>query len=229
MSDRRPPDDPWSEVLDQVEDALEDAGVVSPPDREALLDGVRSALDALVGMDTRTDAGPDVVVVEGGRREDEPPTAGATPPLRVAEGPAPDPDGPEDAWQAAADGADRWSSSEDEEWDEEWEESGGWPGDSRVVVRVPSAGAGPFPGLHEQGRFHVAPGAAPHTLFMGPAPRAYRVACAEGAARVGVDGGASVSVAAGCSVDVEARHITIAAAGDIDTLGRYVRLDPETA
>jgi hypothetical protein len=36
-----------------------------------------------------------------------------------------------------------------------------------------------------------------------------------------------LAVQSGCSVDVEARQVTVRAGGDVDTCGRYVRLDLE--
>jgi hypothetical protein len=235
MSDRRPPEDPWSEVLEQVDDALADAGITDEPDRAALLEGVRSALDSLVGGDAREDDGPDVVVVEGGRGMDEPPTAGVAPPLRVADADeAVDPAArevpwPEDAWEAASEASEGWADGEGPPWTKEWSEpTDGWGDTPRVVVRVPAQGAsGPFPLLAGQGRFVLSPGGPAQTLFVGPAPRAYRVACAAGGVVVGVDGGMELAVQPGCSVDVEARQVTVRADGDGDTRGRYVRLDLE--
>lgn len=239
MSERRPPEDPWSEVLEQVEVALDDAGIGDEPDRAVLLDGVRSALDALVGMDTRD--GPGVVVVEGGRRGDDPPTQGAAPPLRVAGADAPDGGWPEDDWEAAALEDPTWAGARDEPWTDAWPDADdqddapddagdGWETGPRVIVRVPAPGSGgPFPLLGAQGCFALTPSGPAQTLFVGPVARAYRVACSGGVLSVGVDGGAAVRVQPGCSVDVEARQVTVRAAGDADARGRYVRLGLETA
>lgn len=214
MSDRLPPDDPWSEVLDQVANALDDAGVVARSERGALLDGVRSALDALVGVDTTSDAAPEVVVVEGGRGPEDPPTGGAAPSLRVADTP-PGADAP-------ADNVDEDATWLDEEWDDVW---GAGTETSQVVVKVP-AGLGTR-GSVVTGRYALESGTPSHTLFMGPEPRAYRVECRVGRATVGIDGGASVALPEGCSVDLEARHITITAAGEAGAQGRYIRLGRE--
>lgn len=230
MSDRRPPEDPWSEVLDQVEDALVEAGIGAEPERGALLDGVRSALDSLVGLDTSQDIGPEVVVVEGGRGEHEPPTEGAVPPLRVADPPAAEgPQQEDDGRDASDETSTVWSAASEEPWTDDWSESpANWGSGPRVVVRVPSSEVGgPFPALTGQGRFELKSGDVAQTVFVGPVPRTYRVACAIGGVLVCVDGGLEVCVRAGCSVDVEARQVTVRADGHDDARGRYVRLDPE--
>lgn len=229
MSDRRPPEDPWSEVLDQVEHALSDAGITDEPDRAALLDGVRDALDSLVGMDTRDDDGPDVMVVEGGRGAGEPPTEGDAPPLRVADASAPEAPWPEEDWETPPATPGSWSGEGQAPWAEDWvEPPEGWGDGPHVVLHVPPAApAGPFPTLGAQGRFRLAPDDAVQTLFVGPIARAYRVGCAAGALVVGVDGGMEVRVRPGCSVDLEARQITIRADGGDPALGRYVRLAME--
>jgi hypothetical protein len=97
MSDRRPPDDPWGPVLDRVEDALDDAGVGPDAERDSLLDGVRAALDALVGLEPTDGGRPEVVVVDGGRAQDAPPTESERPTLRVAAPAAPPAAGDVDA------------------------------------------------------------------------------------------------------------------------------------
>ena len=218
MSDQYTPDDPWSEVLGQVESALDEAGVVPRAERTALLDGVRTALDALVGVDTQPEAGPDVVVVEGGRRPEDPPTEGSAPTLRVAE------------VSAAPDGSDRdqgggrdWLGRDfDLDWEDDWVPEGGRS--RRVIVQVPGGVARGRSGLGDEGVFALEAGDPSHTLFLGPEPRAYRIACRTGSGRLGVDGGVSISLVEGCSVDVEARQITFTATGEAGAAGRYVRL-----
>ncbi|MEC8424431.1 MAG: hypothetical protein VX000_11690 [Myxococcota bacterium] len=229
MTQRRPPEDPWSEVLEQVEDALRDAGVGEDDGRAALLDGVRSALDGLVGLDTRDGGSPDVVVVEGGRGEDDPPTRGEAPPLRVADAPAPNATASGDHGDAAPERPESGPPEPDGCWSDAWEESdASWPGATRVVVRAPPAGhGGPFPSLARQGRVRVQSGDNPHTIYVGPVPHPYRVACAEGMLRVAIDGSLEIELAAGCSVDVEGRQITVTADREADASGRYVRLDGE--
>ena len=45
--DERPPRGPWGDVLDEVREALDDAGVGAGELRDGLVRGVRDALDAL--------------------------------------------------------------------------------------------------------------------------------------------------------------------------------------
>ena len=89
-------DDHWSDVIDQVLNALNQANVSDPNTRDALADGVREALESMgMGMginieisssgDVNVDgASPDVEVVDGGRNPDQPPTEGKKPALRIA-------------------------------------------------------------------------------------------------------------------------------------------------
>lgn len=81
----QPPDEPLGELLGQLEEILAQADLGPDVPRDALLEGVRDVIRAL-GLDTepRTRRGIEVVVVEGGRGQDEPPAPGAPPHLRLA-------------------------------------------------------------------------------------------------------------------------------------------------
>ena len=83
----RPPsdsDDTWADVMKQVHDALDEAQIDGESLRKSLMDGVKQALesldDFLVEPPTPDSAEPDervpVVVVEGGRTDDQPITEG---------------------------------------------------------------------------------------------------------------------------------------------------------
>lgn len=85
---QRPPRGPWGDVLDQVRDALDDAGVGAGQVRDELIRGVRDTLDALQPPPTATEP-PDVSVVDGGRADDAPPSGSPPPDLRVAKPEAP--------------------------------------------------------------------------------------------------------------------------------------------
>jgi len=221
MSDQYTPDDPWSEVLGQVESALDDAGVVPRAERSALLDGVRSALDALVGVDTQPEAGPGVVVVEGGRRPEDPPTEGSAPTLRVAEV-----SGAPDGSDRNPGGAGDWLGRDGvPDWDDDRDAEGAVS--RRVIVQVPGGVAWRRAGLGDEGVFSMEAGDASHTIFLGPEPRAYRIACRTGSGRLVLDGGVIIALAEGCSADVEARQITFTATGEAGAAGRYVRLGRE--
>jgi hypothetical protein len=76
------PPDPWTEkdVLDQVEEALDELDVKSGPARDALISGVRAALEGIQPWDGE----PPVRVVDGGLDEDDPPVERERPDLRVA-------------------------------------------------------------------------------------------------------------------------------------------------
>ena len=89
-------DDHWSDVIEQVLTALDEADVADSGTRDALAEGVRAALDAMSageGIDVQIighepvaheSAPPDVEVVPGGRASNDPPTAGERPSLRLA-------------------------------------------------------------------------------------------------------------------------------------------------
>jgi hypothetical protein len=92
--DHRPPDH-FDEVLRQVEDALDNLRLADGPKRDALLNGVREALENSVpdGLGvieleatlSDLDGAPSVRVVDGGRDPEGPPSPGSKPDLRVAD------------------------------------------------------------------------------------------------------------------------------------------------
>ena len=85
-------DDIWSDVLEQVAQALGDVDLGEDGTRDALIDGVRQALDGLdstidLDIEVVTDGAtePQVSIVEGGRSDADPITPGEKPDLRVAD------------------------------------------------------------------------------------------------------------------------------------------------
>jgi len=80
----RPPDDEsrLDAILNEVRDALDEAGISNDGIRGALLDGVRDALGELGGEQ----GGPEMTVVDGGRSAGEPRAEGAPPELTIADG-----------------------------------------------------------------------------------------------------------------------------------------------
>ena len=162
------------------------------------------------------------MVVEGGRRPEDPPTEGSTPTLRVAA--VSDAEGPSEPDETG--GADWLGRDVDLDWDDDWDATP--DGSSRVVVRVPGPGARRPVGLGDEGVFALEGDDPAHTIFLGPEPRAYRVACQSGAGQLGLDGGVSLALREGCSIDVEARQITFIATAEAGAAGRYVRLGRES-
>ena len=94
----RPPsdsDDAWADVMKQVHDALDEAQIDGESLRKSLMDGVKQALESLDDLlldeqqSTPNSAAEEervpVVVVEGGRTDDQPITEGDIPQLHIAE------------------------------------------------------------------------------------------------------------------------------------------------
>ena len=224
MSDRPPTDgdDLWSEVLDQVADALTDADLGDPGTRDALLQGVRDALEGMGGaidmdiqvvtegvtMDPDSDSeGGAVSVVEGGRSEADPRTPGEKPDLRVADLPG---DGhtdevPMDASEPAG------------------------PVLTQVkVLRTGlrgSARSESIPGLGQAGWIQVAgnggPDGAWQTLYKGERSRLYRIGCTQGSLDVTVEGESIERLRAGQSIDVQGTLVRVSAVDDGSGRGGY--------
>jgi hypothetical protein len=198
-------DDRWRDVLDQVSDALNEAEVRLGPARDALLDGVRDALDALgEGFELDVEIVPsgddiDVEVVAGGRGEDEPPTPGQRPNLRVA-------DTVEDTAEETA------AQDEAGVRDESWGQQG--PVFTQVkVLRTPPRGTTTRPGLGEVGWIHLLTGGAAdsswQTVYQGRSPRVYRVGCTRGSIDVTVDSEPVERLRPGQSMDAEGAMIRV--------------------
>ena len=202
-------DDTWSSLRDQVEEALRKAGLGDRDLDEAVVQAMEQAFTALGSLSQDTEestSSPDVTVVEGGRREDDPPAPGEPPELRLA---------PETS--AAADG----------------ELSTGDP-KVRVTVhrldrdgrrRTSTTGSSKRKDrrLQMQGRIQVA--AEGHqTVFRGNESRSYRLLCTEGTLRIALDGLPAESLSAGQSIDVDAALIRVSGADGAAAAGNYVRL-----
>ena len=223
----RPPsdsDDTWADVMKQVHDALDEAQIDGDSLRKSLMDGVKQALDSLDDFlvepspsSSAEDERVPVVVVEGGRTDDQPITEGDIPKLHIAD----------DAVEDVA------------------ESSGGSNEDSTspmgsptlaTTVRVfrsgfealPQSGdeslspAGPAPILANEGQIALGPDGAQHqTLFRGNSPHIYRVHCDDGIMKVLVDGQSVETLNPGQSLDVEGRFLSIKMAENRPVLGRY--------
>jgi hypothetical protein len=200
-------DDRWTEVIDQVLEALDNGGLDDPTARDALAEGVRQALSSLetgIGLDvqilgegfpsTDSEAEP-VEVVDGGRGPDEPRSEGNTPSLRVADT------------------------------DELPRETPSIFTHFKVNRPPKPARTRPLPGLAEAGWIHVvasdAPETAWQTIYHGTRPRLYRVACSTGNLDVTADGEAIERLSPGQSIDVEATAIRVTTTEATDTIGGY--------
>jgi len=204
-------DDRWSDVVDQVLDALDDANVSDTSTRDALAEGVRQALESLesgVDLDVQIlgegfpfqDTDPvSVELVEGGRSTQEPRSEGKAPDLRIAESDAADedPDNPSSMFTHV-----------------------------KVVSGNPNRSRKrPLPGLSESGWIHVAGGDSAdsswQTIYHGQTPRLYRVACSQGLLEVTADGQAIERLRPGQSIDIEARLIRVTTTDDGEAIGGY--------
>lgn len=223
----RPPsdsDDTWADVMKQVHDALDEAQIDGESLRKSLMDGVKQALesldDFLVEPPTPDAAEPDervpVVVVEGGRTDDQPITEGDIPQLHIAED--------------AVDNGDE-SPSESKKLDADE-----GPPALATTVRVFRSGLGPLPqsgepqpsvpipkvDLANVGHIALGPDAHRHqTLFRGDSPQIYRVHCDEGVMKVLVDGQPIETLQTGQSMDVSGRFLSIGMEEGGPVRGRY--------
>lgn len=221
MSEQPPRDgdDIWSEVMDQVADALGEVDLGEDGTRDALLEGVRQALEGMGGtidMDIQvvTDSAgpaepedPSVSVVEGGRADADPRTPGDKPDLRVA-------DLPEDGFTDEVETADPFLVK---------------PVVTQVkVLRTPprpTAHAEAIPGLGQAGWIQVAGGGGAQsswqTLYQGTRPRLYRIGCTQGSLDVTLDGAQVERLQAGQSIDVEGTMVRVSAVDETSGRGGY--------
>jgi hypothetical protein len=182
MSDQ-PPEDPTSDLIEQVNAALTELNITNDATRDAVAAGLKEALDALAAMGvsltaTETKGAPSVAVVEGGRAEDAPPTGGAPPDLHIAEPPS------------STESADPTITT-------------------RVLVgqqRRRSARAAP----NATGRIVLEPGTR-QTILSARRVRSYRLHCTAGALRVLVDGQPLDTITTGQSIDVEGTMLQVSA------------------
>ncbi len=207
-------DDRWNDVIDQVLDALDDAEVSDPGTRDALAEGVKAALDSLesgIGLDVQiigegfpeaTEPSPKVEVMAGGRTDDEPPSAGEKPALRIADPDELDSPSPDETEHSV-------------------------PVFTHVNVRHNRSQTPPKvnSGLAEAGWIRVAPGGAPEaawqTIYRGQSPRLYRVACSSGSLDVTVDGEPVERLLPGQSIDAEGSAIRVTTTEDGGAIGGY--------
>ena len=202
-SDTLPPPRPWSDVLDQVRDALEDAGIGA---QEITSEPWRAS-------------GSDWTPCRGARRPGRRPIRRLTSALRSGWCPAVAGKGSRP--RPAPGPISRWPNPNP---------SGAGPrpcttmrptrSPPNVSVRVRTVDRGT--GGAAPGDIAVSPDAPAQTVFRGATPRPYRVRCVTGALRVEFDG--SPPTTSGQSMDVEAGLIRVSAADGAAATGAYLRL-----
>lgn len=224
-------DDRWSDVVKQVLDALDDADVADTDTRDALAEGVRQALESLetgVGIDVQIlgDGLPfpesksvAVELMEGGRKQEEPRSAGQAPDLRIAD--------PDDA--------DNDESSHLDDLEDDATEPPSMFTHVKVIRghdQTPTSHKPHrvLPGLAEAGWIHVAgsesPDASWQTVYQGVKPRLYRVACSQGLLDVTADGDPVERLRPGQSIDIEARLIRVTTENQMEAIGGYTPVTP---
>ena len=214
-------DDRWSDVIDQVLDALDDADMGDKTSRDALAEGVRQALESMeseVDFDVQIlgegfpmpESDPVAVeLVEGGRRQDDPRSKGKAPDLRIA-------DTDDNPTESKASRPMR-------------------DGSMFTHVKVihdkkPSTRKRPLPGLSEAGWIHVAGGVSTdsswQTIYRGQSPRLYRIACSQGILDVAADGEVVERLRPGQSIDLEAGLIRVTTDEGQEAIGGYTPIPP---
>lgn len=176
-----PPRGPWSDLMDQVRDALEDAGIGAGEVRDEVVQGVGDALRALRSAGVEPEGAsidPTVDVVEGGRAPDSPPTSGNRPDLRVARPPTDSP-GETDTAEGA-------------------------------TVNLTIRHGAMLPSLDGAVSFALA-NESSRTLFVGASAHPYRVRADAGTVRLVLDGTPTETLTAGQSMDVDAAHLRVVA------------------
>jgi hypothetical protein len=202
--DHRTPDH-FDEVLRQVEDALDHLRLGDGPTKDALLSGVRAALEELgpdaLGVELEAkisdlDIAPTVRVVDGGRDPEGPPSPGSKPDLRVA-----DPSAADSVSPGVPDTLDFDAESP-----------------SVRVVRVTRRAEGTSqPG----GSVSLSSPDAWQTVFRGTAPRRYRIRCDRGAIHVALDGALVEELQPGQTSDFEGALIRVIARSGEGAEGTY--------
>ena len=205
--DHRTPDH-FDEVLRQVEDALEHLRLGDGPTKDALLSGVRAALEELgpdaLGVELEAtlsdlDAAPSVRVVDGGRDPEGPPSPGSKPDLRVADPSAAD----ARVGDLPLDGSD----------------SLGFDAESPSVrvVRVTRRAEG----ASQTGSVSLSSPDTWQTVFRGNAPRRYRIRCDRGAIHIALDGALVEELQPGQTSDFEGALIRVIARSGEGAEGSY--------
>jgi len=194
--DHRTPDH-FDEVLRQVEDALEHLRLGDGPTKDALLSGVRAALEELgpdaLGVELEAtlsdlDAAPSVRVVDGGRDPEGPPSPGSKPDLRVADPSAADPHGIDAESPSVR------------------------------VVRVTRRAEGVS---HQAGSVSLSSPDTWQTVFRGTSPRRYRIRCDRGAIHIALDGALVEELQPGQTSDFEGALIRVIARSGEGAEGAY--------
>lgn len=215
----------WTDLLDQVEQALEEAGVLGRATREALRSALGDAFEQLQELD-----GVDIEIeVEQGQAPDpgeadpaeeeedggsEPPEIGA-PDVTVVDGgrrrheprsPRPRPD------LRVASGA-RHPGGDDPD----------GPASSHSVRIIRGRSPRPALSLAHEGRI-LLPAEGRQAVYRGTVPRLYRLACEDGRLAVSVDGVTLETLSPGQSVDVEGAVLVVLSADERPAAGLYARL-----
>ena len=205
--DHRTPDH-FDEVLRQVEDALDHLSLGDGPTKDALLSGVRAALEELgpdaLGVELEAqlsdlDAAPSVRLVDGGRDPEGPPSAGSKPDLRVADPGAID----------APVGDVRGEVSDSLGFDAE--------SPSVRVVRVTRRSEG----ASQTGSLSLSSADTWQTVFRGTSPRRYRIRCDRGAIHIALDGTLVEELQPGQTSDFEGALIRVIARSGEGAEGAY--------
>lgn len=212
--------DGWRALKDQVEAALDEAGVLADTTRLALLEALEEALEQLAAdagdgaheldLDPasqpdggeQTGAPPGVTVVDGGRSRNQPRSRKPRPELWVAPGRAP-----------ASEGG---GPTDDED------AGGNSPSQVRVVrLAAPDGPRGP--GLAQEGRIRLDADGR-QAVYRGEQAHPYRLACTAGRLAVSVDGVTVETLSVGQSCDVVGRAVVVLAADEAPAAGAYARL-----
>jgi hypothetical protein len=207
--DHRTPDH-FDEVLRKVEDALDHLRLGDGPTKDALLSGVRAALEELepdaLGVELEAtlsdlDPSPAVHVVDGGRDPEGPPSPGSRPDLRVADPSAADAPGSDLHEESLLSGM----GFDDES-------------PSVRVVRVTRRTEG---ASHHTGTVSLSSPDAWQTVFRGATPRRYRIRCDSGAIHVALDGALVEELQPGQTSDFEGTLIRVIARSSEGAEGAY--------
>ena len=194
-----PPDDENPEsihgLVNELSKELEAAGFVDEDVQEELMQGIQDSLRAMFGEVFEVEP-PNVTVVEGGRRMDEPVTTGAPPELKVA-------------------------SFESEQ--VEVEDGSTLDFDSsNVSVRVFRPKGGGVPSL-SSGNIHLEAIDEEQCMYSGDTLKMYRILLFRGEAEVFSGGTCICTLKEKQSMDVEGRKITIRArAGEVSGMYSHI-------
>jgi hypothetical protein len=209
---RRGDGDDWiDEMADEVADALADLGLFDEATRATLVETMREAVAEIPSRDDDSDDDegdedddhPNVTVLPGGRGEDDAPTPGAPPTLRVVEGSGGDDDDDDNvAVRVLRLGR-------------------------RPLSRAASEGVSADGHIQLPAQLPAQLGHGAEiwqTILHAAAPRAYRIRCDSGELQVMADGDLVVRLVPGQTSDVEGEVIRVRGDGVASATGRYTRL-----